>query len=524
MGLLELKTNLKSLRFQGPEKPLITKDINDPPKTDSFSMAINHRLDDVARLGKLLTKKQGLKFIGNQALLNLTNVKQDIEKVKTKVSNAKKDPNNLKTVGEFVKEAAAKKLKDTAINTVLATASILAQAPPSGTGVHIPRGIKPNAYLNSGLAYGIATLKGKDGAIIPNNIASKNPDDNNFQGGVPKAQTENLASDALNKVAEGDQYLTGEQKGPLSVQRRQLQATKGELNLGLDNDGIADFKPPIKDKKKEEFTKTFKIFYKPDKTSGAERSDLHPLDSKSDLGKAQNHNPDGGDDYDDLRYAKKTSPFGDPNNSKPKEVREEAASRLGLEDKPDSVQSLGEKTQTILGTEEQDIIPFEFNTYYPGDTAGKFIYFRAFLDSLNDNFSGEWNETDYVGRGDGFYSYNGFSRDISFGFKIAAFSKSDLVPLYDKLNLLVGSTAPTYSTNGEFMKGTLTKITIGDYVVGLSGFIESIGLTWNTNYPWELGVDDESALKVPHILDASVTFKPIHDFAPQATSTFIANV
>ena len=90
MGLLELKTNLKSLRYQGPEKPLITKDINDPPKTDSFSMQINHRLDDVVRLGKLLTKKQGLKFIGNQALLNLTNVKQDIEKVKTKVSKAKR--------------------------------------------------------------------------------------------------------------------------------------------------------------------------------------------------------------------------------------------------------------------------------------------------------------------------------------------------------------------------------------------------------------------------------------------------
>jgi len=524
MGLLELKTNLKSLRYQGPEKPLITKDINDPPKTDSFSMQINHRLDDVVRLGKLLTKKQGLKFIGNQALLNLTNVKQDIEKVKTKVSKAKKDPNSLKTVAGIVAQAALDKLKDTAINTVLATASILAQAPANGTGLHIPRGLKPNAYLKSGPAYGIATLKGSDGSIIPNTIASKDLDDNNLQGGEFKIAEEKLvtiASDALNKVAEGDEYLKG--KGPLSVQQRQVQATSGELQVALDNTGDTGYNDQeiVEDKKSEQYKETYRIFSKPRKNADKAIAYVHPLENNKNL---QNFNPDGGDDYDNIRYAKKSSPFGDPSNSKPKEYRDEIISSLGLEDKPDSVQALGEKTQTILGTEEQDIIPFEFNTYYPGDTNGKFIYFRAFLDSLNDNFSGEWNETDYVGRGDGFYSYNGFSRDISFGFKIAAFSKSDLVPLYDKLNLLVGSTAPTYSTNGEFMKGTLTKITIGDYVVGLSGFIESIGLTWNTNYPWELGVDDETALKVPHILDASITFKPIHDFAPQATSTFIANV
>jgi len=523
MALIELKTNLKSLRYQGPEKPLVTKDINNPPKTDSFSMAVNHRLDDTARLAKLLTKKQGLKFIGNQALLNLTNVKQDVEKVKNKVREAKKDPNNTKTVAGIVAKEALNKLKDTAINTVLATASIVAQAPASGTGLHVPRGIKPNTYLKSGAAYGRATLYSPDGTIIPNTIASKDPDANNLDGGEYQVVEKTVVSEALNKVAERDQYLTGEGKGPLSVQDRQKQATLGTLDLGLNNEGTADFEPPIKDKKKEEFTKTFKIYYKPDKTSGVEKSDLHPLDSKSDLGKAQNHNPDGGDDYDDLRYAKKTSPFGDPNNSKPKEVREEAASRLGLEDKPDTIQSDPVSDSSKL-QEALDVIPFEFNTYYPGNTAGKFIYFRAFLDSLSDNFNSEWNNIKYVGRADSFYSYNGFDRSISFDFKVAAMSKADIQPIYDKLNVLAGSTAPTYSSNGEFMKGTLTKITIGDYIVGLSGYVESIGFSWQTSYPWELGVDDEETLKVPHVLDVSVSFKPIHDFVPTANSKFIANV
>ena len=67
MGLLELKTNLKSLKYEGIEKPLITKDINNPPNTGGIAMQVNHRIDDVVRLGKLMTKKQGLKFLGNQA-------------------------------------------------------------------------------------------------------------------------------------------------------------------------------------------------------------------------------------------------------------------------------------------------------------------------------------------------------------------------------------------------------------------------------------------------------------------------
>lgn len=520
MALLELKTNLKSLRYQGPEKPLVTKDINDPPKTNSVSMAVNHRIDDVARLAKLLTKKQGLKFVGNQALLNLTNVKQDIEKVKNKVREAKKDPNNTKTVAGIVAKEALNKLKDTAINTVLATASIVAQAPANGTGLHIPRGIKPNTYLKSGAAYGRATLYSPDGTIIPNTIASKDPDANNLDGGQAQAETKNVASEALNKVAEGDEYLKG--KGPLSVQQRQVQATSGELQVALDNTGDPGYNEQeiVEDKKAEQYSETYKIFSKPRKNADKAISYVHPLENNKNL---KNFNPDGGDDYDNIRYAKKSSPFGDKTNSKPKDYRDEIISSLGLEDKPDTIQSDAVTDSSKL-QEALDVIPFEFNTYYPGNTAGKFIYFRAFLDSLNDNFNSEWNSIKYVGRADNFYSYNGFDRSISFDFKVAAMSKADIQPIYDKLNVLAGSTAPTYSSNGEFMKGTLTKITIGDYIVGLSGYIESIGFTWQTSYPWELGIDDEETLKVPHVLDVSVSFKPIHDFAPTANSKFIANV
>jgi len=95
------------------------------------------------------------------------------------------------------------------------------------------------------------------------------------------------------------------------------------------------------------------------------------------------------------------------------------------------------------------------------------------------------------------------------------------VPLYDKINLLVGSTAPTYNDQGEFMKGTLTKITIGDYLKDVTGFISNVGLTWDVNTPWEINLENDTP-RVPHILSVSIAFTPIHDFIPTATSRFIA--
>jgi len=140
------------------------------------------------------------------------------------------------------------------------------------------------------------------------------------------------------------------------------------------------------------------------------------------------------------------------------------------------------------------------------------IYFLAFLDSLTDDFTGDWSGTKYIGRAEEFYTYQGFKRDISFSFKIAAFSKEELDPLYKKLNLLAATTAPTYTSEGEFMRGTLTSVTIGDYLKDQIGFISKVGLSWDQNYQWEIDLFDEDLPKVPQVLDVSISFTPIHNF------------
>ena len=147
------------------------------------------------------------------------------------------------------------------------------------------------------------------------------------------------------------------------------------------------------------------------------------------------------------------------------------------------------------------------------------LLFRAFLESLNDNFKGDWNSFQYNGRAENFYSYSGFDRDISFSFKIAAQTAEELKPLYRKLNLLVGTTAPEYANRR--MRGRFCRLTIGDWCYELPGFFQSVGLQWQKNYAWEL---DEApnhfdpqypVSQHPHVLDVNCSFKPIHDFTPE---------
>ena len=168
---------------------------------------------------------------------------------------------------------------------------------------------------------------------------------------------------------------------------------------------------------------------------------------------------------------------------------------------------------------EGDLIKFSFTTIVPRKNEEDQpslvpLFFRAYLDSFGDKYAASWNSFKYIGRAEDFYSYEGFSRSIDISFKIAANGEGELDRLIEKLNLLAGSTAPTY-TDGSYMRGNFTSVTVGNYLQNQTGVINSVDLSWNTDYQWD--IDRE----LPMILDVSVSFTPIHSFAPQYGSGFI---
>ena len=169
----------------------------------------------------------------------------------------------------------------------------------------------------------------------------------------------------------------------------------------------------------------------------------------------------------------------------------------------------------------KDMVNFRFEVINTDDIESPdFIIFRALIDSFDDSFSAKHNEYKYNGRGEKFYIYDSFERKISISFKIAAQSRHEMKPLYRKLNYLVAQTAPNYSPGQGRIRTPFMKLTMGDYFKRIPGVLTSATINWTKEYPWEIKnhPDWDKDMKVlPHVLDVSISFQPIHNFTPQNT-------
>ena len=142
--------------------------------------------------------------------------------------------------------------------------------------------------------------------------------------------------------------------------------------------------------------------------------------------------------------------------------------------------------------------------------------FRSYINSFSDSYGADWKSQQYMGRGEKFYKYQSFKRDISLSFTIVAQSQAELNGMYKKLNYLASSLAPKYTTAG-FMAGNLAKLTVGDYVFEQTGFISSLTYDIPTESPWEIDIDgDPNNDELPFIINVTgLKFTPIHKFRPE---------
>lgn len=176
----------------------------------------------------------------------------------------------------------------------------------------------------------------------------------------------------------------------------------------------------------------------------------------------------------------------------------------------------------INKTESDDLIKFVFEAISNDDPNYSIaVFFRAFLTAgITDNNSAQLNPTKYAGRGETFYTYQGFDRSISFSFRIAAGSKDELKPIYNRLNTLVSQVYPDYNSQSGFMRAPIVRVTIGDYLYRMPGFLENVNITVDNGSPWEINLDGDSA-QLPQVIDVSVSFRPIFDELPRRTTTNI---
>jgi len=171
--------------------------------------------------------------------------------------------------------------------------------------------------------------------------------------------------------------------------------------------------------------------------------------------------------------------------------------------------------------ELNDLVKFRIGVIDNNDPSKKtYIHFRAFLDDMSDSYTAQWDEQKFMGRGENFYKYNGFDRSVSLGWTIAAQSKGELMPMYQKLNYLASSLTPDYSSNG-YMRGNLITLTVGGYLYEQVGVLTSLTYTVPQESPWEIAIDtngnsDPTVKEMQHMIRVTgFNFKPIHDFVPR---------
>ena len=159
---------------------------------------------------------------------------------------------------------------------------------------------------------------------------------------------------------------------------------------------------------------------------------------------------------------------------------------------------------------------------------GVYIIFRAYIANIRRNVTSKWDPYKYVGRGESFYIYDGFTETITISFTIAASSRKEMKPLYQKLNYLIASMAPDYSSAGA-MRGSISEITIGDLFLYQPGIITNLDMVIDEDSNWEIALQepestndtgtDNDMHELPQLIKCTMTFIPLYNFLPRKSAS-----
>ena len=147
---------------------------------------------------------------------------------------------------------------------------------------------------------------------------------------------------------------------------------------------------------------------------------------------------------------------------------------------------------------QDDLIAFHFYDV----VNEKYIPFRATVKGISEGNTAYWDELRFIGRADQIYSYNGFSRTLSFTFNVVVGSVTELLPTWQKINYMASTVKPSNYTKGNaagvdlpynrFMVPPMFMITIGDLYKFQPAVITSLNVNIPDDAAWETLNQDNS--------------------------------
>ena len=93
-----------------------------------------------------------------------------------------------------------------------------------------------------------------------------------------------------------------------------------------------------------------------------------------------------------------------------------------------------------------------------------YIHFRAFIDSMDDSYTADWAFTNIYRVEQKIYiTIKDLTEHVNLSWTVAAQSKQELIPMYQKLNYLASVCAPRLFRSNGYMRGNLIELTVGGY-------------------------------------------------------------
>jgi hypothetical protein len=504
--LLTLKYGKDSLGGGSSRQPFIVTPIPGASATfNTNGLVIARSATDVERLSKFFTTTPGLLFIAKQNVLSQTNVR-------TQASNyhvPQIQPNS----GPYL------------------PTNTLAQVGVSATGFHFDKqGLLPNGYFSPKYADAVKTdqetpynrlynlyynkmidtgLNGIQGLTIPepiNSVSLLSTEILNYRGGPGSflgvgSTSINFSSGNrtgvnnplyVNNTYQFYGILPTTNKVIVSNPALALEAQKTYINQPIT--GLVDFRAHLR--------------------KGIKNSNI--LSESPNYGSDEEFGPA-------FKNIENRVLLGDPGRRN-KNIISYTKGAI-TDDKVEALDKVNAKPlyRSILSSDvnTNDLVKFRIEAIDNDKPAfSTFIHFRALIDSFSDSYTSNWTSTQYIGRGEKFYTYDTFDRSINMSWTVAAQSKDELIPMYQKLNFLASNLMPDYNNDG-YMRGSLVRLTVGGYLYSQPGFITSLTYDIPQESPWEIGINDRggsdnSVKELPHIIKVSgFTFTPIHNFVPR---------
>ena len=157
---------------------------------------------------------------------------------------------------------------------------------------------------------------------------------------------------------------------------------------------------------------------------------------------------------------------------------------------------------------------------------GKILYFRGFVNGINENVTPTFNPTQYIGRSEDVYVYQKAERDLSFNLKVYPQNESEFKAQYEKMNSLTSLAYPKYLDEFNPMTGIKSSMRmqppftelymghIGTRKEGQFGFIKSLTYTVPEGGDW----DAYSAL--PRMFEIAISYQILNRRPPQLGTRF----